>query len=49
VPEIESWDKLPLAVRQHLIERMRDRSVSLVDLNQLRLLMESKPEVPDGD
>ena len=33
----------------HLIERMRDRSVSPEDLNQLRLWVESKPEVPDGD
>jgi hypothetical protein len=28
---------------------MRDRSISLEDLNQLRLWVESKPEVPDGD
>jgi len=49
MPKIETWDKLPLAVREHLIERMRDRSISLADLNQLRLLVESKPEVPDGD
>jgi hypothetical protein len=27
---------------------MRDRNISLEDLNQLRIWMESKPEVPDG-
>ena len=46
---IQTWDNLPLGVRHHLIERMRDRSISLEDLNQLRLWVESKPEVPDGD
>ncbi len=49
IPKIETWDKLPLAVRQHLIERMRDRSIGLEDLNRLRLWVESKPEVPEGD
>jgi hypothetical protein len=28
---------------------MRDRSISIADLNQLRLWIESKPEVPQGD
>ncbi|HSB17567.1 MAG TPA: hypothetical protein VLE22_24165 [Bryobacteraceae bacterium] len=46
---MESWDKFPAAVRQHLIERMRDREISVSDLNQLRLWVESKPEVPEGD
>lgn len=27
---------------------MRDRSISLADLNRLRLWIESGPEVPDG-
>jgi hypothetical protein len=27
---------------------MHDRKISLPDLNQLRLWMESKPEVPEG-
>jgi hypothetical protein len=49
MPKIESWDRLPAAVRQHLIDRMRDRSISLVDLNQLRLWVESRPEVPQKD
>jgi hypothetical protein len=49
MPKIETWDSLPVAVRQHLIERMRDRSIGITDLNQLRLWIESKPDVPDGD
>jgi hypothetical protein len=36
-------------VRQHLIDRMRDRAISLADLNQLRLWIETQPEVPEGD
>jgi hypothetical protein len=48
VPQIGSWARLPRGVRNHLIERMRDRRISLDDLNQLRLWVESKPNVPDG-
>ena len=49
MPKIARWDRLPVAVRQHLVGRMRDRSVSLPDLNQLRLWIEFAPEVPEGD
>jgi hypothetical protein len=38
-----------VGVRQHLIDRMHDRSISITDLNQLRRWVESKPEVPDGE
>lgn len=48
MPQIDSWSRLPQAVREHLIERMRDRKISLDDLNQLRLWIESKPDVPEG-
>jgi len=37
MPQIERWDDLPEPVRQHLIERMRDRAIGVSDLNQLRL------------
>ena len=37
MPKIESWDNFPAGVRQHLIDRMRDRAISISDLNQLRL------------
>jgi hypothetical protein len=36
-------------VRQHLIERMRDRAIRVSDLNQLRLWVETRPQVPEGD
>ena len=49
MPRIETWDNLPAAIRQHLIERMRDREISIADLNQLRLWIESNPEVPEDD
>ena len=49
MPKIERWDNLPTGVRQHLIDRMRDRAISIDDLNQLRLWIESKPEVPEGE
>jgi len=49
MPKIAAWDDLPKSIREHLIERMADRSISLADLNELRLWMESAPEVPEGD
>lgn len=45
---IKTWPELPVAIRDHLVERMHDRRISLDDLNQLRLWMQSKPDVPDG-
>ena len=48
MPQIETWSCLPDAIRNHLVDRMRDRNISLNDLNQLRLWMETKPEVPEG-
>jgi hypothetical protein len=48
MPQIESWSRFPQAVRDHLIERMRDRKISINDLNQLRLWIETKPIVPEG-
>jgi len=49
MPKIESWENFPPSVRQHLIDRMRDRAISITDLNELRLWIETQPEVPDGD
>lgn len=48
MPQIETWPRLPAAVRAHLVERMHDREISLEDLNRLRLWMETKPNVPEG-
>jgi hypothetical protein len=49
MPRIERWDRFPAGVREHLINRMRDRAITIEDLNQLRLWVESKPEVPECD
>jgi hypothetical protein len=49
MPRIETWGNLPPGVRQHLIDRMRDRAISIADLNHLRLWIDSNPEVPEGD
>jgi len=49
MPQLERCESLPEGVRQHLIERMRDRAISISDLNQLRLWVETRPEVPNGD
>ncbi|HET9322223.1 MAG TPA: hypothetical protein VFO27_20695 [Bryobacteraceae bacterium] len=49
MPKIERWDNLPGAVRRHLIDRMRERAISIADLDQLRLWIESRPEVPESD
>jgi len=43
------WADLPPNVRQHLVDRMRDRAITLADLNQLRLWIASEPAVPEGD
>ena len=48
MPQIEAWSRLPAAIREHLVDRMRDRHISIPDLNQLRLWIETKPKVPDG-
>lgn len=48
MPQIEIWSRLPPAIRDHLVERMRDRKISVDDLNQLRLWIESKPVVAEG-
>src|SRR5215831_1715843 len=39
----------PKKLRQHLIQRMADRSITIGDLNQLRLWVDSNPEVPEGE
>jgi hypothetical protein len=49
MPKIERWDKFPQAVRDHLLDRMRERAISIADLNRLRLWIETQPEVPEED
>jgi len=48
MPPIESWPRIPAAIRDHLIERMHDRNISLDDLKQLRIWLENRPTVPTG-
>jgi len=48
MPKIETWSRLPAEIRGHLVQRMHDRAISLEDLNQLRVWIESSPEVPQG-
>jgi len=49
MPRIARWSQIPAAVRQHLIQRMHDRKISVEDLNRLRVWIELQPEVPEGD
>jgi len=47
MPKLARWDKLPENVRHHPIDRMRDRAISIADLNQLRVWIDSQPDVPE--
>ncbi len=49
MPKIATWSEFPPGIRQHLIDRMRDRAIGIGDLNALRLWIDSTPEVPLGD
>src|SRR2546429_3600169 len=40
--KIENWDNLPEGIRCHLIDRMRDRAITIADVNQLRLWIRSE-------
>jgi hypothetical protein len=39
--EVASWDQFPRGIRQRLIDRMRDGNITISDLSQLRLWIES--------
>ena len=47
MPKIQ-WDALPPTIRDHLLDRAREREVSFDDLYQLKLWRESSPDAPDG-
>jgi len=47
VPKIR-WQSLPLHLKQHLVERLREREISQDDLAALRLWISTDPEVPEG-
>ena len=48
MPQIETWSRLPAAIRDHLIKRMHDRNIGVADLNRLRMWLDLKPTVPDA-
>jgi hypothetical protein len=48
MPQIETWPRIPSAIRDHLVERMHDRNISLDDLNRLRVWLDARPAVPEG-
>jgi len=47
MPKIATWSQIPVALREHLIERMHARKIGLDDLNRLRVWLESEPDVPE--
>lgn len=48
MPKIE-WTGLPIALRDHLFERLRERQITADDLYRLKLWRESEPEAPEGE
>lgn len=48
MPKIQ-WENLPEGVRDHLLERLRDRKITGEDLHKLRAWRESEPEAPEGE
>jgi hypothetical protein len=47
VPYID-WKRLPAAVRIHLADRVKDRSITEDDMVQLANWVSANPEVPQG-
>ena len=47
MPKIE-WNDLPPAIRDHLLERARERKVAMEDLYRLKLWRETRPDAPEG-
>ena len=48
MPKIQ-WTNLPLALHDHLFDRLRERQITAEDVYQLKLWRESEPDAPDGD
>ena len=47
MPKIE-WDELPVALREHLLDRAIERKVSIEDLYRLKLWRETQPDAPES-
>jgi len=43
-----NWHSLPLIVKQHLIQRLKDRTITQGDLEALKTWIDQNPEVPAG-
>lgn len=49
MPKIEwGWGKLPVPLRDHLLERLRERHISEDDLLRLWAWRDTAPDAPDG-
>ena len=48
MPKIEIWDNFRQAACRHPTDRMRDRAITVGDLNQLRLLIVPEPGATRG-
>ncbi len=48
LPKIR-FRRLPRGVWQHLLERVKERQISLRELELLQSWVRSEPEAPDGD
>ena len=42
------WQSLPFRLKQHLVERLRDREITQDDLQALRVWISTDPDVPEG-
>ena len=47
MPKID-WLSLPLRIKQHLVERLKEREITQDDLEALKLWIGRNPEVPEG-
>lgn len=48
MPSLATWNRFPPALQRHLLERLRDRSLSVADLDLLRQWLKTAPTVPAG-
>ena len=48
MPKIQ-WTNLPPDLRDHLLDRLGERMITVEDLYQLKLWRESNPDAPDGE
>ena len=47
MPKIQ-WKNLPPALRDHLFDRLRERTITVEDLYQLKLWRGTEPAAPEG-